>query len=50
MDIERYPRRRLFACFRQHPLPVFSISTAIDILGYTAGVEARGLLFYTTLC
>lgn len=50
IDLERYPRRRLFECFRHHPLPVLSISTAIDITGYGAAVEARGLRFYTTLC
>jgi chloramphenicol O-acetyltransferase type A len=50
VDLERYPRRRLFECFRQHPLPVFSICTAIEISGFAAALEARGLRFYTTLC
>jgi chloramphenicol O-acetyltransferase type A len=50
VDLEGYPRRRLFECFRQHPLPVLAISTAIDITGLSAAVEANGLRFYTTLC
>lgn len=50
MDLARYSRRRLFECFRNHPLPVLSISTAIDTSGYGAAVEARGLRFYSTLC
>lgn len=50
MDLESYPRRRLYDCFRHHPLPVLAISTAMDITGYSAALEARGLRFYTTLC
>lgn len=50
MDLESYPRRRLYDCFRNHPLPVLAISTAMDITGYSAALEARGLRFYTTLC
>ena len=50
MDLESYPRRRLFECFRHHPLPVLAISTAIDISGYSAALEARGLRYYTSLC
>jgi chloramphenicol O-acetyltransferase type A len=45
-----YPRRRLFECFRDHQMSVFSISTSIDINGYGEAVEARALRFYTTLC
>jgi chloramphenicol O-acetyltransferase type A len=50
VDLESYPRRRLFECFRHHPLPVLAISTAIDISGYSAALEARGLRYYTSLC
>jgi chloramphenicol O-acetyltransferase type A len=50
VDLALYSRRRLFECFRNHPLPVLSISTAIDITGYGAAAEARGLRFYSTLC
>jgi chloramphenicol O-acetyltransferase type A len=50
VDLEHYSRRRLFECFRNHPLPVLSICTAIDITGFGTAVEARGLRFYTTLC
>lgn len=50
VDLSLYSRRRLFECFRNHPIPVLSISTAIDITGYGAAVEARGLRYYTTLC
>ncbi len=50
MDLDRYPRRRLLACFRDHPLPVFAISAAIDISGFAESVERRGLRYYTTLC
>jgi chloramphenicol O-acetyltransferase type A len=50
VDLERYPRRRLFECFRDHQVPVFSISTTIDISGYSEAIEARGFRFYTTLC
>jgi len=50
VDLESYPRRRLYDCFRHHPLPVLAISTAIDISGFGTALEARGLRFYTTLC
>lgn len=50
VDFALYSRRRLFECFRNQPLPVLSISTAIDITGYGAAAEARGLRFYSTLC
>lgn len=50
VDLETYPRRRLFECFRDHQVPVFSISTSIDITGYAGAVADRGLRFYTTLC
>lgn len=50
VDLALYSRRHLFECFRNHPLPVLSISTAIDISGYGAAVQARGLRFYSTLC
>jgi len=50
VDLAHYPRRRLFECFRNHPLPVFSISTAIDISGYATAIESRKLRYYTTLC
>ncbi|MEB3264228.1 MAG: CatA-like O-acetyltransferase [Synechococcus sp.] len=50
MDLSRYPRRRLFECFRHHPLPVFSLSSQIDISGYAEFIEQRDLRFYTTLC
>jgi chloramphenicol O-acetyltransferase type A len=50
VDLDTYPRRRLFECFRNHQVPVFSITTSIDISGYAEAIEARGLRFYTTLC
>jgi chloramphenicol O-acetyltransferase type A len=50
VDLDTYPRRRLFECFRDHQVPVFSISTSIDINGYAEAVAERGLRFYTTLC
>jgi chloramphenicol O-acetyltransferase type A len=50
VDLACYPRRRLFACFRDHQVPVFSITTAIDISGFADAVAERGLRFYTTLC
>jgi chloramphenicol O-acetyltransferase type A len=50
VDLALYSRRRLFECFRNHPIPVLAISTAIDITGYGAAAEARGLRFYSTLC
>ena len=50
VDLALYSRRRLFECFRNHPLPVLAVSTAIDITGYGAAAEARGLRFYSTLC
>jgi chloramphenicol O-acetyltransferase type A len=50
VDLERYPRRRLFECFRNHQVPVFSISSQIDISGYGEFVAAHDLRFYTTLC
>ncbi len=50
MDLSRYPRRRLLECFRHHPLPVLAISTAIDISGFSAAHQSRGLRFYSSLC
>jgi chloramphenicol O-acetyltransferase type A len=50
VDLATYPRRRLYACFRDHPLPVFSISSRLDITGFAAAVAERQLRFYTTLC
>jgi len=50
VDLASYPRRRLFHCFREHEIPVFSISTSIDVSGYAEAVQTRGLRFYTTLC
>jgi chloramphenicol O-acetyltransferase type A len=50
VDLSTYPRRRLLACFRDHPLPVFSISSRLDISGFAAAVAERQLRFYTTLC
>lgn len=50
VELEHYPRRRLYECFRHHPLPVLAISTAIDISDYEAAVKNRGMRFYTTLC
>ncbi|MFY8148602.1 MAG: CatA-like O-acetyltransferase [Prochlorococcaceae cyanobacterium] len=50
VDLTSYARRRLFECFRHHPVPVFSLSSQIDISGYAEFIEQRGLRFYTTLC
>lgn len=50
MDLATYPRRRLFDCFRDHQLPVFAISTTIDITGFSEAVAERQLRFYTSLC
>ena len=50
LDLASYPRRRLFECFRDHQIPVFSICCNIDISGYSESIEARGLRFYATLC
>lgn len=32
VDLESYPRRRLYDCVRHHPLPVLAISTAVASL------------------
>ena len=50
VDLATYPRRRLFECFRGHQLPVFSITSSIDITDFAEIVAARQLRFYTTLC
>jgi len=50
VDLEHYSRRRLFECFRHRAPPALSISTAIDITGFAAAVEAQELRFFTTLC
>jgi chloramphenicol O-acetyltransferase type A len=50
VDLSRYPRSRLLECFSHHPLPVLAISTAIDISGFGAALQSRGLRFYSSLC
>lgn len=50
VDLATYPRRRLFDCFQGHQLPIFSITSSIDISGFAEFVAARQLRFYTTLC
>lgn len=49
IDLAAYPRRRLYEAFRSRTVPVFSITTTVEITALRKHIRARQLRFYATL-
>ncbi|MFO1431099.1 MAG: CatA-like O-acetyltransferase [Candidatus Competibacteraceae bacterium] len=49
IELDTYPRRKVFDVFKDHAVPYFSITSAVEITGFKEFIAQQGYGFFMSL-